>query len=146
MDPESDPLGKGFQIISRNWRSEAEDSGSRLHGGKQKLFYLPEAHTDFIFAVIGEEIGLMELCWSSACSWSFCGEVCEPPFVPGSLRILPRIRHHDDDRGASLHQYVWCSGSCRRRHPVAFLSYGGSSFIVMLASVGILLNISQQAS
>jgi cell division protein FtsW len=60
LDPEADRLGSGFQIIQS---SLALGSGGVLGRGlgasKQKLFYLPEPHTDFVFAVIGEELGLV---------------------------------------------------------------------------------------
>src|SRR5262249_39403591 len=63
VNPDADPLGKGFQMI----QSKLAVGGGGFFGlgfmeGKQKLFYLPEAHTDFIFAVIGEEIGLIGTC------------------------------------------------------------------------------------
>src|SRR5919198_1531075 len=60
LDPWSDPRGSGFQII-QSWL--ALGSGGLLGRGmgesRQKLFYLPEAHTDFIFAVVGEELGFL---------------------------------------------------------------------------------------
>ena len=60
MDPWDDPLGDGFQIIqSLIAVGTGGVAGKGLMGGVQKLFYLPEPHTDFIFAVISEELGLI---------------------------------------------------------------------------------------
>jgi len=60
LDPYADPLGKGFQIIQSFLAvGTGGISGVGLMEGKQKLFYLPEPHTDFIFAVIGEELGFI---------------------------------------------------------------------------------------
>ena len=59
-DPWADPLGDGFQIIqSLIAVGTGGVFGRGLMGGTQKLFYLPEPHTDFIYAVIGEELGLV---------------------------------------------------------------------------------------
>src|SRR2546421_3123964 len=59
-DPWADPLGDGFQIIhSLVAVGTGGVFGKGLMGGVQKLFYLPEPHTDYIFAVIGEELGLI---------------------------------------------------------------------------------------
>ena len=56
--PWADPLGDGFQVIQSLIAVGTGGSfGKGLMGGVQKLFYLPEPHTDFIFAVIGEELG-----------------------------------------------------------------------------------------
>jgi cell division protein FtsW len=60
MDPWEDPYGKGFQLTqSLIAIGTGEWAGLGLGGSVQKLFYLPEAHTDFIFAVIAEEFGLI---------------------------------------------------------------------------------------
>src|SRR5262249_27755608 len=60
IDPWSDPRGSGFQII-QSWLALGGGGlfGRGIGESKQKLFYLPEAHTDFIFAVIGEELGFV---------------------------------------------------------------------------------------
>ena len=59
LDPWADPLGDGFQIIqSLIAVGTGGVCGTGLMAGVQKLFYLPEPHTDFIYAVIGEELGL----------------------------------------------------------------------------------------
>ena len=60
LDPWRDPLGDGFQIIqSLIAVGTGGVSGRGLMGGTQKLFFLPEPHTDFIYAVIAEELGLI---------------------------------------------------------------------------------------
>src|SRR6202041_832613 len=60
LNPYSDPQGRGFHIIqSLIAVSTGGVTGVGLMEGKQKLFYLPEPHTDFIFSVIGEELGLL---------------------------------------------------------------------------------------
>ena len=58
-NPWSDPRGSGFQII-QSWLAFGNGGllGQGIGGSRQKLFYLPEPHTDFIFAIIGEELGL----------------------------------------------------------------------------------------
>ena len=60
MDPWSDPLGKGYQLSHALIAfGRGEWFGVGLGGGLEKLFYLPEAHTDFLLAVIAEELGFM---------------------------------------------------------------------------------------
>src|SRR2546422_2226308 len=60
LDPWSDPRGSGFQII-QSWLAFGNGGvlGQGIGASKQKLFYLPEAHTDFIFAIVGEELGFL---------------------------------------------------------------------------------------
>src|SRR5205807_2125295 len=60
MDPWGDPRGSGFQII-QSWLALGNGGlvGQGIGGSRQKLFYLPESHTDFIFAVVGEELGFL---------------------------------------------------------------------------------------
>jgi cell division protein FtsW len=60
LDPWNDPRGSGFQII-QSFLAFANGSifGTGLGNGNEKLFYLPEAHNDFIFSVIGEELGFI---------------------------------------------------------------------------------------
>src|SRR5436309_1091312 len=71
LDPYADPQGVGFQIIQSTIAvGTGGIAGVGLMDGKQKLFFLPEPHTDFIFAVIGEELGLV---WSLAVLAVFAG-------------------------------------------------------------------------
>jgi cell division protein FtsW len=149
LDPESDPLGKGFQII----QSQLAVGGGGILGlgymeGKQKLFYLPEAHTDFIFAVIGEEIGLIGTLLVLGLFMVFLWRGLRT-----ALRTQDRFGYYLAlgitmmiAVQAFINMSVVLGLMPTKGIPLPFLSYGGSSFIVMLASVGILLNISQQAS
>ena len=74
MNPEADPLGDGFQVMqSLIAVGTGGVFGRGLMGGVQKLFFLPEPHTDFIYAVIGEELGLLGTPLCSCASASLRG-------------------------------------------------------------------------
>lgn len=74
LNPWEEPLGRGFQIIqSLISVGTGGFAGLGYMEGKQKLFYLPEAHTDFIFAVVGEELGMIGTCAILVLSPFFCG-------------------------------------------------------------------------
>ena len=80
LDPWADPLGDGFQIIQSLIAVGAGGVfGRGLMQGVQKLFYLPEPHTDFIFAVIGEEMGSSGTTVVLSVSASLPGAACAPP-------------------------------------------------------------------
>jgi cell division protein FtsW len=150
MDPWSDPAGKGFQIIqSLTGLHNGQLLGTGLGNGKEKLFYLPEAHNDFIFAVIGEEMGFLgvtlvagaylyftyrgfKIGWDAFERWGdkfgmllACGITLAlglQGFVNMAvvLGLLPT-------KGLTL----------------PFISYGGSALLVDLFAVGILLSIAR---
>ena len=64
LDPWKDPSGSGFQMVQSFIAfGSGGIAGVGLGAGRQKLFYLPEAHTDFILSVIGEELGLLGVGW-----------------------------------------------------------------------------------
>jgi cell division protein FtsW len=116
--------------------------------GKQKLFYLPEAHTDFIFAVIGEETGMIGTCavlvLFAVFLWRGLRTSMRAPDLFGfylALGITMMVCVQ-----AFINMSVVLGLLPTKGIPLPFLSYGGSSFVVMLASVGILLNVSQQSS
>jgi cell division protein FtsW len=149
LDPYSDPLGKGFQIIQSFIAvGTGGIDGVGLMDGKQKLFYLPEPHTDFIFAVIGEELG-------------FIGAL----FVLGLFAVIlwrglrAATRSTDEfGRLLAIGLTVMIVGQAlvnvsvvvglmpTKGIPLPLISYGGSSLLVSLAAVGVLLNISQHSS
>jgi cell division protein FtsW len=149
MDPWEEPLGRGFQII-QSLLSVASGgiTGLGYMEGRQKLFYLPEAHTDFIFAVVGEEMGMIGtsaiLVLFSVFLWRGLRTSMRAPDPFGfylGLGITLMICLQ-----AFVNMSVVLGLMPTKGIPLPFLSYGGSSFVVMLAAVGILLNISQQAT
>lgn len=149
LHPQADPLGAGFQIIQSTLAVGAGGiDGVGLMEGKQKLFFLPEPHTDFIFAVIGEELGLLGtvavialfgvilyrgLRAASACSDTF-GRLLA---IGLTVMVV----------GQALVNISVVLGLLPTKGiPLPLVSYGGSSLLMNLLAVGILLNISQHAS
>jgi cell division protein FtsW len=146
LNPYLDPKGSGFQII----QSQISLGSGGLFGvgigqSKQKLFYLPAAHTDFIFSIIGEELGLIGTVGVI---------VLFMLFIQQSLKI---IKHAPDKFGyflslglvlmicfkASINIGVSCGLLPTKGLPLPFISYGGSSFIFDMVSVGLLMNIAR---
>jgi cell division protein FtsW len=149
LNPWDEPLGRGFQII-QSLISVASGgfAGLGFMEGKQKLFYLPEAHTDFIFAVVGEEIGMIGTCailfLFSIFLWRGLRTSLRAPDLFGfylalGITVMVCVQ-------AFINMSVVLGLLPTKGIPLPFLSYGGSSFVVMLAAVGILLNVSQQSS
>jgi cell division protein FtsW len=149
LDPYADPLGKGFQILQSYIAiGTGGITGVGLMEGKQKLFFLPEPQTDFVFAVVGEELGLIGTLAVVAV------------FIVILLRGLRASAGCKDDFGrllaigltvmivgqALVNMSVVLGLLPTKGIPLPFVSYGGSSLLVNLVAVGILLNISQQAS
>lgn len=148
-NPYADPLGKGFHILQSYIAiGTGGITGMGLMEGRQKLFFLPEPHTDFIFAVVGEELGLIGALAIAAV------------FALILLRGLRASAGCADDFGrllaigltvmivgqALVNMSVVLGLLPTKGIPLPFVSYGGSSLLVNLAAVGILLNISQHAS
>jgi len=148
VNPEADPLGYGFQILqSLTAVGTGGLSGLGYMEGRQKLFYLPDAHTDFIFAVIGEELGLIGtitvLLLFGLFLWRGLRASMNAPDLFGfylALGITMTICVQ-----AFINMSVVLGIVPNKGIPLPFLSYGGSSFVVMLISVGILLNVSLQS-
>ena len=149
LNPWEEPLGRGFQII-QSLLSVASGgiAGLGFMEGKQKLFYLPEAHTDFIFAVVGEELGLIGtcalVCLFAVFFWRGIRASMRAPDLFGfylALGITMMVCVQ-----AFINMSVVLGLLPTKGIPLPFLSYGGTSFVVMLSAVGILLNVSQQSS
>ncbi len=147
VNPEADPLGKGFHII----QSLIAVGTGGLHGlgymeGRQKLFYLPEPHTDYIFANVAEELGLIGAIivvglfiilgyrgmraailskdpFARFLAFGFTATILIQAFFNISvvLALVPT-------KGITL----------------PFISYGGTSLFIMLACIGVLLNITRE--
>jgi len=148
LNPYADPQGKGFHIIqSLIAVSTGGITGVGLMEGKQKLFYLPEPHTDFIFAVTAEELGLVG---------SLIIVILFALFLWRGIRTA---LHTQDMFGrflvvgitamvvvqAFINISVVLGMMPTKGIPLPFVSYGGSSLFVTLACVGVLLNVSKQA-
>lgn len=147
LNPGSDALGKGYNIIqSLIAFATGGIMGSGYGGSIQKLAYLPECHTDFIFAIIAEEFGLLGCLFVIGL------------FAALVLRGMWVAKRCPDMYGKLLAagitfifglQALFNMSVASSLMPVTgvtlpFISYGGTSIIVSLAMIGILLNISRQ--
>ena len=149
LDPTLDPLGKGYQAAQSLIAVGSGGVWGRGFGQSvQKMFYLPEAQNDYIFAVISEEMGLIGACLLVVC------------FAVIITRGLLVSRRAPDAFGslvalgitgmigiqAIINLGVVTALLPAKGIPLPFVSAGGSSMIVSLVAMGVLLNISQQAS
>jgi cell division protein FtsW len=148
LHPDSDPQGAGFQLVqSLIAVGSGGFNGVGLMEGKQKLFYLPEAHTDFIYAVICEELGFLGAVFVitlfAVYGWRGMRAVFNAPDRFGSMLALGVTAMVIFQ---SLINFAVVLGMMPTKGiPLPFVSYGGSSLLVMLLATGVLLNISQQA-
>jgi cell division protein FtsW len=144
LDPWQDAQGTGFQTVQAMiGLGSGGIFGRGMGQGIEKINYLPEAHTDMIFAVIGEELGLLG---TSAVIAAYLA------FAYAGLRVALRCRDPFGKRLAAGLTALVCGQALVNLAAVLgvapltgitlpFVSYGGSSLIVSLASVGVLLNI-----
>lgn len=148
LNPWKDPLGTGYQIIQSLY---ALGSGGMLGLGlgqsRQKYLYLPEPQTDFVFSILGEELGFLGavtiLSLFALLIWRGFRTAMFAPDAFGSL-LAAGIT------GMIAVQVLVNVGVVSGSIPATgvtlpFISYGGSSLTLMLAGMGILLNISRQA-
>lgn len=146
LDPYSDPQGSGFQTIQSLLAvGSGGVAGVGLMGGKQKLFYLPEAHTDFIFAVVGEELGLIGAIAVVILFGIFCWRGLRiAANAPDPLARLLAVGVTVMVVGQALINISVVLGLLPTKGiPLPFISYGGSGLLAMLLGTGLLLNISQ---
>ena len=144
IDPWHDPQGAGFQSVQAMIAlGSGGIFGVGLGESVQKIYYLPEASTDMIFAIVGEELGLVGVL---AVIGAFA------LFAYAGLNIALRCRDPFGKRLAAGLTALVCGQAAVNVSavmglapltgvPLPFVSYGGSSLVVGLASVGILLNI-----
>jgi cell division protein FtsW len=148
LDPWSDPSGAGFQAVQAQVAfGSGGVSGVGLGDGLQKAFYLPEAHTDMILATVGEELGLIGV---MAVVVAF-GVVA----ISGYRIALKAGDLHRQLLAAGLTTMVVAQAAINMGAvlgvmpvtgvPLPFVSYGGSSLVILLASTGILVNIAQRS-
>jgi len=149
LNPWEDPSNTGFQII-QSWIAFGSGGplGNGLGESKQKLFFLPEAHTDFIFAVVGEELGFIGVIIIAAM------------FLLLVMRGFRAATHAPDNFGSYLafgmslligieafvNMAVVMGLVPTKGLALPFLSYGGSSLMASLMAVGIILNVSSKSA
>jgi cell division protein FtsW len=148
LNPYSDPQGRGFHIIqSLIAVSTGGITGTGLMEGKQKLFYLPEPHTDFIFSVISEELGLVGaiivVALFAIFLWRGVHAALRTPDMFGRLLVVGITSMVVVQ--AFINISVVLGLMPTKGIPLPLVSYGGSSLLLTLACVGVLLNISKQA-
>jgi cell division protein FtsW len=148
LHPDSDPQGAGFQLLqSLIAVGSGGFSGFGLMEGKQKLFYLPEAHTDFIYAVICEELGFLGAVFVVALFATYGWRGLRAAFnAPDRFGTMLALGVTSMVIFQCLINFAVVLGLMPTKGiPLPFVSYGGSSLLVMLLATGVLLNISQQA-
>lgn len=148
LHPEYDPLGVGYQV-SQSFIALGSGGifGHGLGNGRQKLMYLPASHTDFIFAIIGEELGFLGtvtvvilficLLWQGIKIARFARDTFGYYLAIG-ITLLITIQ-------ALLNMGVVSGLFPNKGTPLPFISFGGTSLIVNLFSIGILLNIGKHS-
>src|SRR6266511_356345 len=149
LDPLADPQKSGFQVVqSLIAVGSGGTNGLGFAQGKQKMLFLPFAHSDFIFAVIAEELGLLGtltvLLIFALFLWRGIRASLLAPDRFGKLLSLGIVTGIVAQ--ALFNISVVLSLVPTKGIPLPFISYGGSSLVPTLASVGILLNISQHCS
>ncbi len=147
LNPWKDPTGVGFQIIHSFF---AFGSGGLLGVGigasKQKLFYLPEPHTDFVFSIVGEELGFVGVCGVVAVfvfiivrgvQISLSARDLYSTYLGFGLTVMLGLQ-------VLVNMAVVLGLLPTKGLTLPLLSYGGSSMLVTLLAIGVLLNIASQ--
>jgi len=146
LHPEADPLGRGFQAIQSLIAVGAGGwFGNGLGGSRQKLFFLPFPHTDFIFAIVGEELGfigaLAVVVGFGLVAWRGLRAARRAPdafasFLAAGATAMIVVQ-------AAINLSVVLALVPTKGIPLPFVSYGGSSLIASWIAGGLILNISQ---
>lgn len=147
LDPWSDPTGAGFQVVQSFLAlGSGGITGVGLGEGRQKLFFLPEPHTDFIYSLIGEELGFIGgmtviflfliILWRGT---RIALRTDEPfgRYLAIGITLMIGIQ-------ALINLGVVTGLLPTKGIPLPFVSFGGSSLLINMVSLGILLNISKK--
>lgn len=146
MNPEADPLGDGYHAIQSLLAiGSGGFAGRGLGAGHQKFKYLPEAHTDYIFAILGEELGMV----GTVCVvFLFLALLykgfqialhCRRPY----LRMIAIGVSFQLTMQAFINIGVVTAMTPSKGIPLPFISYGGTSIIFSLAAIGLLMNVAE---
>ncbi|TAL23806.1 MAG: putative lipid II flippase FtsW [Nitrospirae bacterium] len=146
LNPWEDPQGSGFQLIqSFIALGSGGLKGVGLGESKQKLMFLPETHTDFIFSLVGEELGLIGataiialflVLFVKGISITNKAKDSFVYYLSFGLSIMIALQ-------ALINFFVVTGMIPTKGLPLPFISYGGSSLLINMAAVGILLNLSK---
>jgi cell division protein FtsW len=147
LNPWSDASGSGFHVIqSLIAFGSGQIWGRGLGESRQKLFYLPEAHTDFVYSVVGEELGLLGA-WAVLALFGI--------IIMRGLRLTAKIEEPFDHYlafgltvllgvQALIHMGVVMGLMPTKGLVLPFISYGGSAMVMNLMAAGILLGLSRR--
>jgi cell division protein FtsW len=149
LNPWADPLGAGHQIIQSFLAfGSGGVFGRGLGEGRQKLLFLPERHSDFIYAVIGEELGLigalavvvlfLVILWRGARIALSMGDTFSRMLALG-ITLLISLQ-------GMINMAVVTGLLPTKGIALPLVSYGGSSLVITMAALGVLLNISKETS
>ncbi|MFN7916038.1 MAG: putative lipid II flippase FtsW [Vicinamibacterales bacterium] len=149
LDPWADPQGTGFQLIqSLIAVATGGVTGRGLMQGVQKLFFLPEPHSDFIYAVISEELGLIGATAVLICfcviTWRGLRVASNAPDTFGAFLALGLTTMISVQALVNISVVLGLLPT--KGIPLPFVSAGGSSLIINLLGMGVLLNVSRHAS
>jgi cell division protein FtsW len=149
LDPWADPQGTSYQVVQSLLAvGSGGVDGLGFTQGRQKMFFLPFAHSDFIFAVVGEELGLLGglavIALFGLLLWRGMRAALRAPDRFGMLLGIGIVTGIVAQ--ALFNMSVVLAMLPTKGIPLPFISYGGSSLVPTLFAVGVLLNISQQAS
>ena len=147
LDPWSDPFNSGFQLTqSLIAIGRGEWLGVGLGGGVQKLFYLPEAHTDFVFAVFAEEFGLLGSVLLIGLFFALLWRIFRL-----AMRAYEAERHFEAFLAIGIGTWFGLQAFINvgvnmgllptKGLTLPLISYGRSSLIVMMIAIGLLLRI-----
>ena len=147
LDPWKDPLGSGFHLKHSFLAFGSGGlTGQGLGGSQQKLFYLPEPHTDFIFSIVGEEFGFLGVAFLTtlylvlvikSLRLALKGQDLFGLYLTVGISIMIGFQ-------AFINILVVMGLLPTKGLTLPFISYGGSSLLLNLICIGILMNISAQ--
>jgi cell division protein FtsW len=148
LNPWADPQGTSYQVVQSLLAvGSGGVDGLGFTQGRQKMFFLPFAHSDFIFAVVGEELGLLGglavIALFGLLLWRGMRAAMSAPDRFGMLLGVGIVTGIVAQ--ALFNMSVVLALLPTKGIPLPFISYGGSSLVPTLFAVGVLLNISQQA-
>jgi cell division protein FtsW len=146
LRPEADPLGAGFQALQSLIAVGAGGwLGNGLGGSRQKLFFLPYPHTDFIYAIVGEELGFVGaaalVLAFGVIAWRGLRAARRAPdafgaFLAAGATAMIVVQ-------AAINMSVVLALMPTKGLPLPFVSYGGSSLVASWLAAGLILNVSQ---